>query len=485
MAEQEDIKIRVEGMGLRATLTLSSGALPESVDADVLAGMARTEGVQITSKVIDRIREIHAQLAEHPTREPITFAEATAPVHGVDGKIEWREKFDPAAKIGDAKAAGSTDAAVDHYSVSTYLRVEADEVLGVLHAPTAGEDGLSVTGSCLAARPGMACRTTIDGATVRTEDDGRLVGISAGVLKYDGCALSVVDILEIPGNVDFSTGHIDFDGSVEIREGVRDRFNVRATKDVRVGGLIEAATIICGGQFACQRGVACRDRAQLLIGGDASAGFLNNVRGRICGDLAVKRELINCDLAIGGYLRADSAGIIGGTIILTRGLTVAEIGSEAHPVTVLRLGEMPMLSQRVRQLAEEIAERDIAYQRLLDEQKQLQTRRNANASERERITKIMYDMNEARQHRDKARQERRRLVALVRDLSGVSIRITKMLWGNTYFMIDGRSYRIRDDVKGPVTITWNKRRQLMFQIADGPMRRLTEIAHPMIGDRAA
>jgi len=484
MAEQEDLKIRIEGGGQRATLTLTNGSLPDAIDAETLAGIARAEGVYITPEITARLQQICEELAEHPTAEPLTFAEATAPVHGTDGWIEWQEKFDSSGGGAEDAPAQNEAEAVDHYEVSSYLQVEADEVIGTLHAPTAGEDGMSVTGTSIAARPGKACRTSIDNRSIRTEADGRLIAIAPGVLKYDERSMSVVNMLDIPGYVDFSTGHVDFDGSVEIREGIRDRFKVRATKDVRVGGLVEAATIICGGNLSCQRGIAGRDRAQLLVGGDVSAGFLNNVRGRIAGDLTVRRELLNCDLAVGGQIQGDSACIIGGTLILTRGMVIGEIGSEAHPHTTIRMGEMPLLAQRIRQLETEIAEHDTEYQRLLDEQKQLQNRRNAIASERERITEIMFEVDAARQQRDESRQTRRRLLSLVRGQSGVVVRITKMLFSNTTFAIDDKACRVREDIRGPITISWNKHRALMYRIGDGDLRRLTDIS-VVPGSRAA
>ena len=48
-------------------------------------------------------------------------------------------------------------------------------------------------------------------------------------------SIGVYDFLEIKGDVDFSTGNIDFDGYLSIKGTVEDNFSVEASNDVNLG----------------------------------------------------------------------------------------------------------------------------------------------------------------------------------------------------------------------------------------------------------
>ena len=142
-------------------------------------------------------------------------------------------------------------------------------------------------------------------------------------------------MLEVRDAIDISTGNIEFHGTVIVRDGVRDRFEVKATEDIIVDGLIEAATINCGRNFTCRRGMAAKGQGQLVVDGDAVVGYLNNVKGRIKGNLTVQREMINCDLVIGGDLICDQGTVIGGNVVVRGSVRVAALGSKAETSTSL------------------------------------------------------------------------------------------------------------------------------------------------------
>jgi len=482
MSADCEVNIQISGSKLSATLTLPSGSMPESIDLDALIGIVRDAGVLVNAQVRARLTELYYQLREQPDSEPHLIAEAKPPTHGADGWIEWNERFDPDRTIHSNPTSGARagqsadDEAVDHYSTTHYQPVAAGEELGVLHPPTSGEDGYTVTGTIIAARPGSACQTEILDETIETTEDGRLIALAGGILQVEDHVASIVNVLTVTGHVDFSTGHIDFDGSVEVREGVRDKFRIRATRNVRIGGLVEAATIVCGGNLECQRGIAGRDRAQILVGRNATANFINNTRGKITGDLLVRRELMNCNLAVGGIVHADAATIIGGTLIMTHGLLISEIGSPGHAPTTIRIGSMPILAGRLRELEQEIAILTVSIQNAEHERSQLQARQYALDSEKARLSEVTAITEDLTQRLEAANEQRQQLRDRMRTLRGVPVRINRMLWGNTSFIIDRCRYQVRDDVRGPLTITWNPRRHLIYRIGESEYRPLTEIA---------
>jgi len=231
-------------------------------------------------------------------------------------------------------------------------------------------------------------------------------------------------VFEVRDSIDFSTGNIDFDGTVIVRGGVRDRFEVKATEDIIVDGLIEAATINCRRNFTCRRGMAAKGQGQLVVDGDAVVGYLNNVKGRIKGNLTVQRELINCDLVIGGNLICDQATVIGGIVAVSGSVRVAALGSNAETSTSLILD--PTTLPRTELEACE------------DEQAQ-----------------CMQKMTEG---------------------SPVDLQILKVIYPGVCIQIGDVEVRFSMAVKGPIKIGRDEHQKLYCRDGDGPTRPLSTLA---------
>lgn len=334
-SRQPAIEVTIEEGGSVAKMVVPEDVDPALLDAALLANLIRKRGIAVDSAVEAELQRVVEMFRDEPGRLERVIARSTAAVDGRDGRIEWMEDFDPTA--GPAAAAGQDDAdAVDYYNQVGYVRVTKGSHVATLHEPTPGEDGRDVTGRVNKAKPGKPCDVKID-SSLGLEGSGRVVAQADGILEYQRGLLRVKPVFEVRGSVDFSTGNIDFDGTVIVREGVRDRFEIKVTEDLIVEGLIEAAIISCGRNFTCNQGMAAKGQGQLAVEGDAVARYLNNVNSRIKGNLTVQRELINCDLVIGGTLRCDQGTIIGGSATVGGSVRVAALGANAGTATSLTL----------------------------------------------------------------------------------------------------------------------------------------------------
>ena len=110
---------------------------------------------------------------------------------------------------------------------------------------------------------------------------GKFIAQTAGVLQFRANKITISQALVIDDYVDFSTGNIDFDGDVQVRRGVRDKFRIRATGKVEVQGLIEAAHIETGGDFEAATGMAAKETGRVQIGGSLTAKYLECVHGTV------------------------------------------------------------------------------------------------------------------------------------------------------------------------------------------------------------
>jgi uncharacterized protein (DUF342 family) len=334
-AEQSAIEVKIDQGATVATVIIPAGLNPTGLEVSSLATLVRQRGIVTDAAVADRLQKIVEAYRRKPQRLEVVVARAVAAVDGRDGRVEWMKGLDPTA--GPAAVGTQDDSgAVDYYNQVSYISVTKGTHVATLHEPTLGEDGRDVTGRPIKAKPGRHLRLRID-PSLDQDDGGRVIARLDGILECERGMLKVSRLFEIRGSVDFGTGNVDFDGTVVVREGVRDRFKVTATGDVVVAGLIEAAEIDCGHDLRCRQGMAGKGRGRLVVGGDAAAGYLDDVKGRITGNLTVQREMINCDLQVGGNLICDQGRVIGGQVAVSGRVQIAALGCAAETETTLLL----------------------------------------------------------------------------------------------------------------------------------------------------
>ena len=480
-----EIVVRIEGDGAVATVIIPRDFPKQTLDASQLAAVVRQRGVSIDATVETRLQQIVQAFHDDTDQLEHVIAESTAAVNGQDGRLEWIEGFDPATE-SRAENASDDSEAFSHYNRVSYIRVTEGSHVATLHEPTEGEDGRDVTGRTINARPGKRCEIKLD-PTLMVDSSERVIAQADGVLQYSNGVLRLSRLFEVNGYVDFSTGNIDFDGTVNVRQGVRDRFEVKATEDIIVGGLIEAATIRCGRDFACRQGMAGKDRGQLLVGGDANAGYLNGVRGHIKGNLTIRRELINCELVIGGDLICEQGAIIGGSIAVAGSIRAGVLGSRAETPSEIVLGTGPLLSDHIRKLKRLATQ----LKKQLQAQKSKYDSLNAagkslRPDEKERLTELSFEISETEQKLDACEAEHAQIMQTIDRESGsgaVDIRVSKVIHSRVCLRMNNHEVRFDAPLKGPVTIGSDEEDQPQFRQGDGPNQPLTEVAK--IRNRAA
>lgn len=445
--------------------------MPEGLDAEAsselsLRALAKERGVHLTAEAVVLLAQIAARYAagEAPIdQELLTAVPAT---DGVDAWIEWMDGFDPTA-MNDSPEADHAGT-VDYYNRQSFIRVRKGEAVATLHAHTDGEDGMDVCGGTIAATAGKRLGMTIDKSLVLS-DDRRLVAQIDGVLKLCQGKLRVDPVLEIAGTVDFSTGNIDFDGNVVIREDIRDHFKVRATKDVTIDGLIDASHITCGGSLYARRGVAGRDEGTLDIGGNAEIGYIEQVRGKIDGSLVISREIMHSSLEIGENLTGDAGRVIGGSLHVLGDVRVGEIGSRGDTPTKLIVGPKVEPVEEDGAKASNHVLRDIDKMR--NELRALQQPGAAHTpASAERMTELEFDLAEAEATLcETAPPDEQNTVVECAS----TIEVLRMVHARVTLEMSGRTIVFGHELKGPVRI-WLEGGTVMHQLGNAdpaPLRQ--------------
>ncbi len=306
--------------------------------------------------------ELVDQIPESPERYFHLFFAACGeyPVDGENGRVE-----DYFSRGSEREAIINEYDKVDYTQLNFVHNVEKGDVICGIFPPTPGEPGRTVLDEELRARDGKAAQIPMGKNTEMSEDGERLVASIAGQVDFSGQKFVVMPVLEISGNVDYSTGNIDFVGDVHIRGDVCSGFVVRASGNVSVDGVLEACTIEAGGDVLVVKGVKGDDAAVIHAGRNVYAKYLESsfvyAREHLHSDC-----IINCDVYSDGVVQAVTGRgiIIGGTIRAGSEVRANIVGSRSECITSVQLGGIPCEVYDREHLIKEIEEAEAEVKKL-------------------------------------------------------------------------------------------------------------------------
>ena len=449
-----------------AELIVPPGAKRDALCAESAFDALHDARIDITDAVREAVEQL---LAERPAGNIScrgVVAMGTPARNGIDGDVIWH-----VSKPEDNEDADRTN----YYERSSFIVVERDQVIGQLRAPTAGQPGRDVTGEPIPAAAGSAAKIALE--AIRQEQDGRLIAEITGVLDRKPGAAVVRPVVDVPGNVDFSTGNIDFPGDVLVHGGVCDHFVVKATGNVEVNGTIEAATTECGGDLTAHGGMAGRGEGSVSVGGTLVGKYLDLVKGEV-GCLDIAREVANCELVVHGDARMAGGAIMGGEITVAGAIEVAKLGSPAEVVTTLVLGRVPAMEEKAAQLeklARQLGERRGALTAALAELEGQGS--NLTVGEKEKIAGRQHEVATINEKIEQVLGVHKKLVAGIEDRRKVDLTVAKMIYPGTRLTIQEYVYRFVEELNGPVKIGRDRRGRGVYPPAGSSDRRaLSEVA---------
>ncbi|MHB8058895.1 MAG: DUF342 domain-containing protein [Desulfuromonadaceae bacterium] len=241
-------------------------------------------------------------------------------VPGEDGHVVMGVSDD----LAEAEAEGA--GTVDFRRVQAFLNVDAGELVATIMDPGPGTPGKTVAGKILPPLPGAPVKLEI-GQNVRLSDDGvTVLSLATGRVCLRENMISVEDIYEIDGNVDFKIGNVAFKGYVEVKGDVLDGFFVKATKGIKVRGNIGVCTIESDGDISfC--GMSGQGAGKILCGGSITANFISDAVIECAGDVTAEIEIRSSQIKCLGAISVNKGGLTGGEYFALAGIECANLGS--------------------------------------------------------------------------------------------------------------------------------------------------------------
>jgi len=282
-------------------------------------------------------------LAANPVE--IAIAKGVKPEDGKNGYIEF--KVDMSAK---PQFIPKDDHAVDYKNAMQVTLVNVGDILADVIPPTEGKDGMDVRGSPIMAKAGEKAKYFLGEGL--EEKDTHIVATAAGTPSVQDDVLMIHRNYVLQGDVDLSTGNINFPGTVIIHGNVTDGFEVVSEEHIVVNGLISGAKIKAKGYVKCAGGIQGNGKAEIISGSFVAATFISAATIVAEGDIVITKDILHSNISCLGELRLGGS-IIGGVATVFKGIECTELGSESGVKTVVNI-RTHYRQEKARELANSV-----------------------------------------------------------------------------------------------------------------------------------
>ncbi|MBC7360363.1 MAG: DUF342 domain-containing protein [Desulfacinum sp.] len=380
-------EIRISQDKLEAVLTWSQR--PQvAMDRDRLEALIRSRGIR--AGIVDLEPIVKALKGRTAPKGSLRIAQGRPPEPGRDAAVKYFFETDP-LQVGRIKEGG----AMDFRDRGQIPQVQEGTLLAERIPPQPGKPGVDIYGDPVPPPKPMDVTLRCGVGAVRSEDGTKVFAKSAGrpLVTADG-KISVYPELEIPGDVDLTTGHVIFDGHVHIAGTVTPGFRVKAAsvsaKEVHQGEVEATGHVVIAGGIIGGR---------VISGGHVKARHMTGSRVRAAGDVVVESSVVDSVIETSGSFYASSGSILSSDIVAFECIDALNIGSEKSRGCRLTIGEDPIFEEKLGVLRDQLAGFKKKSERL----------RNAESRLREAVDKVELQIGIVVQRQDQMNAELRQL----------------------------------------------------------------------------
>lgn len=284
--------------------------------------------------------------------------------HGQDAQITYNF-----SQPGDARPIEREDGSVDFHNLNLVHNIQAGEILATKIPAVPGKPGITVNGQVLRPIQGKNINFRRGKNTTVDMDGNAVIATAAGHVVFTDGVINVYPVYEVRGDVDFSTGNIDFVGNVVVRGSVKNGFTVKAEGNIEIYGTVEGGRLYADGNIEVKKGIMGQGKGIVYAKGSVFARFVENGEVQAGENVVITDAILNSNINAGkNVIVAGRRGaIIGGVCRAAEEINAKAIGSPLAPPTQVEVGVNPELRLAVKQLSTEL----LAKEKNLEKTQQL------------------------------------------------------------------------------------------------------------------
>ena len=324
---------------VEAYLSRRPSSTEDSFKPDLMAVLNLLMTKKITYGIVDD--EIINAWLSNPKKKQILIARGEPIEPGKDGAIAYHFEIDYTnpGKI-------DKDGTIDFRERGETPFAKSGDMLATKSPPVKGRSGINIFGAVIpvdepadpAFGTGPGTELSKNGLGIRAAIDGQPHLDKMGVV-------SVSPELIIPGDVDFETGNITFQGNIIVRGCVKEGFHVKGIS--LQAQELEGAIIDVSGDVKVSAGIT---DSTISAQGNIYAKFISRSKVRGYGNLNILKEIIDSDIIISGKCINTWGYIIASRITSKLGIDAGNVGTASSKPSQLKVG----IDEHVQMLEDEI-----------------------------------------------------------------------------------------------------------------------------------
>lgn len=345
--------------------------------------------VGISVGIIDSV--IQNQVKNPDFFIPYTIAKGYPPVPGKDGEIKIYFRSDNKPQLEEDEHGR-----IDYKNIAVIQSVKPGDLIAERIPPKKGEFGKTVNGSMIPYQE----EKTIDwnlGPNVELKADKLYAKIAGRPVLSAAWEIKVDEVIQLEA-VDYSTGNIDFPGTIIVEEKIGDGFSLTTSGSIIIRNSVGKAFLKAKGDIVLSGGFMGRGEGYIESEGNIYAKFVEQGKLTAQGSIFVEEAVMHSELSAKDFIRVvgGRGEVIGGTVIAGNSLTCAKLGAVVETKTKVAIGTPPELLDELNRMKKEIADKEITLHKVqltLTKLVEKSQKKELTIEEKETIAKLK-DANE-------------------------------------------------------------------------------------------
>jgi hypothetical protein len=436
----KEITIRISYDNMEAYLLLAQPGLDERYSKSEIMDALKAQGVKvgIDEVMIDRMLE-----GSLYGREAIV-AKGMPAEDGKDAYYVYNFDLEPNNKP-EIRADGS----VDYWSIHAIEVVEEGQVIATYVEPIDGHNGMTVTGKLIMAKRGRPQPPLTGKGFERSADNLTYTATVTGKIEMKNGRIMVSPVYEVSGDVDLTTGNIDFRGDVVIHGNVTPGAKIHATGSVTIDGTAESCTIEAGKEVILRGGFLGGYKGTIRSKGNIIAKFIEYATVEAEGMIELTSAL-NCKIT--SYDRVlvngKTANVVGGTIYGAAGVEAYSLGTVAEVRTLVSAGVSNSLLMQANELRGNVTELSEMIEKINAGLKQFEAvaaENHVDVSRDERRVSLLRARIAKQAELSKSNEELGRVESIMERSRNASVRVTKTVYPGVAVEINGFTNNLKEE----------------------------------------
>jgi uncharacterized protein len=277
---------------------------------------------------------------------------------GIPPEVGKKARFEYCFELNSInKANVREDGSVDFRDLGEISSATEGEELFRRIPPAVGEPGKDVFGGEIPGILGNDLNIVLGKGTEIDEKDTNLVrSTQNGEIIVRNGTVEVIDVHNIKGDVDYSTGNVKFNGSIKILGNVKAGFKVSAEGDIIITGNVEDAEVTGENDITIMGGFTGNGDGVVQAARDVFVKFVENQNIEAARDIIISGQAYHSHLRAGRSIEATGpkSMIVGGLCEAKTSVISSKIGSDAAVATKIIIGVDPKFAEVRKAIEKEI-----------------------------------------------------------------------------------------------------------------------------------